>query len=901
MELLSIQTLISPNIYSLDQEIVVMKIKLNDLIHTPTKDIPGFNENIISLFPGLIDHKCSQGYIGGFIDRLNEGTYLAHVIEHLCLEVQRMLGSDLNYGKARNELDDIYKVIFACENLSVGKACGHFIIELVNSLLRNDKVQFAEGFSKLRKLSTIYNIGVSTGAILSEAKRRGIPASEISNSGLIRLGYGKYQRYISATLFENTSSIAVDIACDKALTKTLLDEVCIPVPEGLVCLTIQEAIQYAEDIGYPVVVKPKCGNKGKFVAVNLKDRIELETAYIEALTLGPEVIVEKFISGRDYRVLVVHGKVVAVAERIPARVIGDGKHTVQELINLENSNVLRGDDHEKPLTKIIIDESTTRTLAKQGVDLDTIPKLGQIIYLRTNSNLSTGGTAIDYTDIIHPHNKDIAEIAVKTIGLDIAGLDLVIPDISQPLSKGFGAIVEVNAAPGIRMHLNPTEGQKRDVVSPILDMIYPPHKKSSVPIIAITGTNGKTTTTRMINHILMHSGYYTGMTTTHGIYINNQCVEDGDTTGYKSAKRVLNNRQIDVAVLETARGGIIKKGLGYKKADVAVLTNITNDHLGADGINTMEELFHIKTLVTEAVKEDGFCVINADDPWSLKARDKAGGKIILSTFHKNNPEFRSHISTGGYGIFVENNSIYIIRNNRIDYVIDIDSIPATLGGILKHNIYNVMAAIGACYAIGVPLININKAIRLFSCELDINPGRFNVFNLKGDIKVILDYGHNYDGYGVTIEGLKGLDSERLIGVIGVPGDRRDEDIIKVGCLAGESFDEVIIKEDRCLRERQPLAVANLLKTGALAGGLRQHAIIIIPHEEDALRHALAKARKGDAIAVFFEQMDPLLEVIQQFNSVKSYELVKYRHLALAASTQTLEAINSSAKALYPEQ
>jgi len=896
LKLLDIHTFTSPNVYSLDQDIVLIRIRLDNLKETETKDIPGFNENIIHLFPGLANHKCTKGYVGGFLDRLEEGTYLAHVMEHLCLEIQGMLGIDVKYGKARQEFEDIYKIIFACENTSVGKACAYFIYETVYRLANDEQPQFEEGYSRLKQLNTAYHTGASAGAILKEAKRRGIPTSEISDSGLIRLGYGKYQRYISSTLFENTSSIATDIACDKALTKALLDEVCIPVPEGQVCFTIQDAVSCAQNIGYPVVVKPKCGNKGKYVAVNLKDDVEVELAFAEALTLGPEVIIEKYILGKDYRILVVHGKVVAVAERIPAKVVGDGKHTITELIDLENSNPLRGEDHEKPLTKIKIDDYVIRTLFKQGIELETIPRPAQIIYLRTNSNLSTGGTAIDCTDLIHPHNKEIAEIAVKTINLDIAGIDLVIPDISQPLSRDFGAVVEVNAAPGIRMHLNPTEGQKRDVVSPILDMIYPPNQKSSIPIISITGTNGKTTTTRMVNHILKHSGYFVGMTTTHGIYINGQCIEDGDTTGYMSACRVLNNRQIDVAVLETARGGIIKNGLGYRKADVAVLTNISNDHLGVDGLNTMEELYHIKSLVTEAVKEDGFCVLNADDNWALKARNKAGGRIVLFTFNKDNPEFVSHIQTGGYGVFVDNNSIYVSKKGRIDYVIDIESIPATLGGILKHNIFNAMAAIAACHAVGIPLININKAIRLFSCELGMNPGRFNVFDLKGDIKVILDYGHNYDGYRVTIDGLKGLNPERLVGVIGVPGDRRNEDIINIGNLAGKYFDELIIKEDKNLRERQPLAVASLLKTGALAAGLDHKAIKIIPLEEAALKYALANAVKGDVIVVFFEKMDPLLKVIQQFNSSKTYDLISYTPFA--------ESMNKEVrypKALYPEQ
>jgi len=424
LELLDVRAFSAPNIFSLDQAVVLMRLKLGRWMDTPTRDIPEFNEKIIRLFPGLLDHKCTKGYNGGFIDRLKEGTYLAHVTEHLCLEVQKMLGSDVKYGKARNESEDIYKIIFACENTSVGKACGYFIYEVVSRLTRNEEICFEEGYNKLRQLYAVHDRGVSTGAIYEEARKRGIPTSEIADSGLIRLGYGKYQRYISATLFENTSSIAVDIACDKALTKTLLDEISIPVPQGQVCFLWQDALRCAEDIGYPVVVKPKCGNKGKHVSVNITDQEELEKAFTDALTLGPEVIVEKYIIGKEYRILVVNGQVAAVAQRIPARIKGDGKRTIQELIELENSNVLRGDDHEKPLTKISIDNHVNKVLAKQGFNLDTIPALGQVISLRTNSNLSTGGTAIDCTDDIHPCNKKIAELAVKTIGLDIAGYNI---------------------------------------------------------------------------------------------------------------------------------------------------------------------------------------------------------------------------------------------------------------------------------------------------------------------------------------------------------------------------------------------------------------------------------------------------------------------------------------------
>ncbi len=863
MELLEIQALTSPNIYSLDQNIILMRIKLGKFVDTPTKDIPEFNQKIISYFPGLIYHKCTKGYIGGFLDRLHEGTYLAHVTEHLCLEVQKMLGTDVKYGKARNEQDDIYKIVFACENTSVGKACGYFIFDIVSKLIQQETVDFEEGYRRLCQLTAAYDRGVSTGAIFNEARKRGIPTSEVADSGLIRLGYGKYQRYISATLFENTSSIAVDIACDKALTKTLLDEVSVPVPQGQVCLSVKEAIKCAHTIGFPVVVKPKNGNKGKFVCINIKTEEILKKAFEEALSFSPEVIVEEFVSGKEYRILVINGKVTAVAERIPARLIGDGKHTIKELLDLENLNPLRGDDHEKPLTKIRIDEHVLNVLAEQGNNLDTIPSLGQTIYLRNNSNLSTGGTAKDCTNLIHPCNKKIAELAVKTIGLDIAGVDMVIPDIAKPIRKHFGAIVEVNATPGIRMHLNPSQGAERDVVSPILDMIYPPGRKFTIPIISVTGTNGKTTTTRMINHIIRQSNYIVGMTSTHGIFVNGKCLEEGDTTGYHSAKRILNNRQIEIAVLETARGGLIRNGLAYERADVAVFTNLTNDHLGVDHIESMEELFHVKSLVTEAVKSDGYCVLNADDPWTLKAREKAGGKVILYSLDRLNPNLLDHINSGGNAVFLQGDSIYIAKSREYHYVIDIHSIPATLNGTLNHNVYNCLAAVSACTAIGIPVINIHKALRSFSCEPCMNPGRFNVFDLNG-VKVVLDYGHNYDGYRVTIEGLKALLPSKLIGVIGVPGDRRDGDICSVGKLSGEAFDQIIIKEDKDLRDRRPLEVADILKTGALEGGAKPENICIIPHEEDALEFALKWAKKGEIIVVFFEKMDPLLKVIHKY-------------------------------------
>ncbi|NMB97138.1 MAG: cyanophycin synthetase, partial [Clostridiaceae bacterium] len=555
-----------PNIYS-HKPVVRMDVQLGELVNVPTCDIAGFNEQLLKFFPGLMEHKCSPGYTGGFVKRLEEGTYFAHVIEHLCLELQNILGFDAKFGKARNVQNDLYQIIYEYINPVIGNVCGFTAIKIINAIIDERYPDIEQEIGKLNALNNRYSFGPSTSAIVAEAKKRGIPVREIGNSGMLRLGYGRYQKYISATLYENTSSIAVDIACDKALTKAILDEISIPVPQGGICSFEQEAVRIAEDIGYPVVVKPKCGNKGKFVFLDIQNSEDLIAVFHKVKTYDEEVIIEKYITGRDYRLLVVGGKMVAASERIPAHVISDGVHNIKELIEIENRNKLRGKGHEKPLTKIKIDELVVKMLSKQGLTLETVAERGYIIWLRENANLSTGGIAIDCTEEVHEENCKIAEIAAKTIGLDIAGIDMVIPDISKPISHSFGAIVEVNAAPGIRMHLYPAKGKSRKVASSIIDMIFPTDTPSTIPIVTVTGTNGKTTTTRMISNILQKHGYTVGMTTTHGIYVNKNCIEKGDTTGPKSTLRVLNNREIDAAVLEIARGGIIRGGLAYDKAD----------------------------------------------------------------------------------------------------------------------------------------------------------------------------------------------------------------------------------------------------------------------------------------------------------------------------------------------
>ncbi|MDS1029769.1 cyanophycin synthetase [Bacillota bacterium LX-D] len=857
MEIQHLTSFDGPNIFSY-KPTVQMIVKLGDLVDTPTKELKNFNERIIKMFPGLVEHKCSLGCRGGFIRRLQEGTYLAHVTEHLCLEMQYLLGYDCKFGRTRQLNDDVYQIIYGCKHPKVGEECAKTVINIINQLIMDCEIQWENELNRLKTTCLNYEMGFSTRAIAEEARKRGIPVSDIDNSGILRLGYGKYQKIIAATLYENTSSVAVDIACDKTLTKYLLNEVSIPTPPSCRCATVDDALNFAQEYGYPLVLKPNSGHQGHSVCTNLSSPAELSNAFKLMLSNDvDDIIIEKQIQGKDYRVLVINGKAEAAALRVPPFIKGDGKSTIKELIDQLNQDELRGFGHEKALTKIEVDDLLKDFISKQGYTITSIPAKNKLVYLRANANLSTGGMAIDCTDLIHPQNKELAERAAKAIGLDIAGIDIISPDLAIPLVTNQGAIIEVNAAPGIRMHLKPFKGKSRNIVAPILDMIYPPGKPASIPLITITGTNGKTTTTRMIGHVLKKAKYNVGMTTTHGIYFNDNCLEYGDTTGPRSAKKVLNNRLVDIAVLETARGGILRDGLAYEKADIAVFTNLTNDHLGIDNINSLEDLLNVKSLVIEAVHKNGTCVLNADDEWVMKVKEKAQSNIILYSTRPQNPYLLQHVQNGGEVIYQSGEYIYYSNGHVAQKIIKVQHIPATLNGSLKHNIYNSLAAIGALKAFGLPLEQIETSMQSFYSDERTNPGRFNIYEIK-DFKVILDYGHNFDGYKFTIEGIKNLQPNRMIGVIGVPGDRRDEDIRQVGELCGESFDYLIIKEDKNLRGRKRTEVANLLYEAAAQ---KNPFLEIILEEEIALIKALEYAQKGDIIAVFFEEFESLAKIL----------------------------------------
>lgn len=864
MQIYSIQSFNGKNIFS-HKPVIKMVLNIEDLYNTPTKNIENFNARLLEMFPGLHKHYCSLGYEGGFVERLKEGTYIGHVTEHLILELQSMLGYEVYYGKTRIISEpSLYYIVYEYINEKCAVECGKKAVDIVSSLSNGSISDIGTILENLKRISIESDMGPSTRAIYNEAKKRGIPVTRVGSDSLIQLGYGRYSRLIEASLTDASSCISVDIAGNKHLTKKILSDNNIPVPNGDIAYTEDSAAEIASDIGYPVVLKPLDGNQGKGVNLNICSEVQVRAAYNEAVKYSKAVLIEKYITGKDYRILVVGGKVAAVSERRPSMVTGDGISSIKELVEIENKNPLRGDDHEKPLTKIKIDDAAKRVLKRNNLNDSYIPATGECIYLRDNGNLSTGGTAKDCTEIIHPYNNYMAVKAAKAIGLDVAGIDMTIEDISVPISINFGAIIEVNAAPGLRMHIYPTEGGSRNVAGDIIDMIYPENQPFSIPIVSITGTNGKTTTTRLIKHTLSMVYNNVGMTSTSGIYIGNECIMKGDNTGPASAGMVLSNRKVDAAVLETARGGIVRKGLGYDSADVGVVVNISEDHIGLDGLNSIEDLAFAKSLVVEAVKPEGFVVLNADDGMVNYFIGRAAAKVVLFSKCNNNPLIKDYVNSGDSAVYVENKNIMITRNGQTDMLIKLEEIPITFDGILECNIENSLAAAAALYSMNIPIDVIRKGLKTFKPDMDSNPGRFNIFDM-GEFRVMLDYCHNPAGYNALIKFIQKVGAARLVGVIGMPGDRPDRNIKEAGEICGKVFRKIYIKEDNDLRGRDPGEAAGILYDAVITSGARKENVEIIFSELKALESALLDAEPGDLVVMLYEEFEPAVELINNFN------------------------------------
>jgi len=852
------------NIYS-HQSVIRMIVDIGIFETGPTREIPGFNKRLLEYFPELAEHTCGLGYAGGFGERLIEGTYIGHVAEHLILELQNRLGYPVKYGKTRQlGTSSKYYIIYEYINEIFSIECGRKAIEIIKAFAQGTPIDIDNIIRELKKVSLESDMGPSTKAIYQAAKKRDIPVSRVGTGSILKLGYGKNTRTIQASLTDRTNCIAVDIVSDKQLTKRILMDNNIPVPYGLAVQSLQEALEAVESVGFPLVIKPLDSNQGKGVTVNIISESQISEAFFEAKKYSKKVILEKYIRGKDYRVLVIGGRVCAVAERKPPKVIGDGISTISELVKLENMNPLRGEDHEKPLTYIKLDDITINYLKAQGFSTESILEPGQSVSLRQNGNISTGGTAKNCTEKIHPKNVYYAIAAAEAMGLDIAGIDFATEDISYPIDICAGAIIEVNAAPGLRMHLHPSEGEAIDVAEDILNMMYPDDSSYSIPIVAITGTNGKTTTTRLIRHTLSIMGLNVGMTSTSGIYVGDKCIQKGDTTGPVSAGLILSNKTIDAAVLETARGGIVRKGLGYDLADVGVLVNISDDHLGIDGINTIEELANTKALVIEAIKPNGYAVLNADDSMTPYMLNRVRSNVIMFSRIITNSLFKKHCKNpNNIAVFVKDSFVWVLKDSKKIPLIGLEDIPITFGGLVECNIENSLAAIAALIGLHVPIEIIKKGISSFQPDVVLNPGRFNVFDMGG-FKVMIDYSHNIAGYCAVVKFIQRVKAKRLVGIVGMPGDRLDSNINEVGELCAKSFEKIYIKEDNDLRGRKRREVAELLEASIISSGAKRENVEIILSETEALEKAMLDARPGDMIAMFYEELEPAIQMITKF-------------------------------------
>lgn len=848
------------NIYS-HKKCIRIDMDLEGYCEIPSKEIPNFNFNLVKLIPELKTHRCGIDEEGGFVKRLEEGTYLAHICEHTMIAIQNNLGIDVSYGKAREIEGDMYYIIVEYEYKNTVNEVAKLAVDLMNCLIKQIPINFNGRIDIIKAILQNEQIGCTTKAICDAAKEYNIPVMQLGDSNIYQIGYGKMSRIIEASIGSKTKCVGVDISCDKLLTKQLLKNQNIPVADGSKVFNVIGLLQDAEKIGYPVVLKPQCGNKGQGVILNIKNQKQLINTYINLRKNQKDIIIEKYFEGNDYRVCLVNYKVEAVALRLAPFVIGNGMYNLRRLIDILNEDPLRGEDHEKALTKVKVDSELTSCLSKRNLDLDYIPKKGEKVLLRENANLSTGGMAIDCTEEICQENIECCINAAKTLGLDICGIDICTKDISIPLKESNGIIMEVNAAPGIRMHHYPWKGKKRNIGKAILEMLYD-EKPKNIPIVSITGTNGKTTTTRLISHVLKKMGNCVGMTCTDGIYLNDKCIHKGDDSGFDSAKTILMNNEVDIAVLETARGGLVRRGLAYNLADVGIITNVTNDHLGLDGINSIEELSFTKALVGEAVKKNGVVVINADDKYSKTIINRFEAEKIYFSKFKDNPLIQENISNGKTAVFIEDNKICVVNDNRKYEIVSIKELPISYAGKLEYNIENAMAACAGLVGLNIDYCMISKGLMDFKLNSDNNRGRFNMYDYGGR-KVILDYAHNIEGYKSVMSSLKKMkNGNNLIGVIGIPGDRKDDIGYAIGEICAKNLDKIIIKEDKDKRGRKSGEVAAILEKAILKTNKNTNLKICLD-EVKALKYAIEISEKDDIIIVFYEKLDSLLEIVKE--------------------------------------
>ncbi|HEX8745976.1 MAG TPA: cyanophycin synthetase [Pyrinomonadaceae bacterium] len=869
MRIDKIRTLPGPNICT-HRPVLVMTLYLEELTEKESFEVPGFVDRLLKVLPGLYEHRCSRERRGGFVERLHEGTYFAHTVEHVALELSELAGIPVSFGRARyaGERGRYFVIV----EYMAEQAMRHLLnvaVELVEALVIGDPFPLEEKLEEARVIAGRTELGPSTRAIVNAAERRGIPWFRIGDGSLVQLGYGKNRKHIQAAVSDATRAIAMEVAGDKELTKILLEQASIPVPRSITVETWTDAVDALNRIGAPVVVKPLDGRQGKGVSLNLNTPEEVAHAFHIAREFSTHVMVEELYVGRNYRVLVIGNRMVAASERHPAHVFGDGEHTVAELIELANQDPLRGEGHEKPLTRIEVDSILLAHLEKTGLSLTHIPHAGEMVVLREGINLSTGGTARDVTDIVHESVARMCERAARIIGMDVCGVDLVLKDITEPLREDSGGIIEINASPGLRMHLYPSEGKPRDVGGAICDLLYPDAQASRIPLISITGTNGKTTVTRMIAHALREAGAVVGMTTTDGIYIGRERIVEGDTTGPHSARTVLSDPVVEVAVLETARGGITRRGLGYDWSDIAVMTNIQPDHLGQDGIETVEDLVYIKSLVAERVREGGTLILNADDEHLARLMEadrvnRIPKQVVYFSLRDNHLLIKRHASLGGTAYFVREGLIIEARGEIEREVVRVADIPATMGGVAEFNVANALAAVAAARAHGLTIDQAARALISFRNE-EHNAGRGNLFRL-GAGYVLLDYGHNPAALESVCRMAMQWHGCKVTGIVGAPGDRTNELIEETGRIAARGFNRIIIKEDKDLRGRAPGEVAQLLMR-AVKDEVPERDCQVVLDEQEAAEREIKRMGEGDIVVIFYDNIELIRAALEALGAV----------------------------------
>lgn len=871
MKIEKIQVLRGPNIWSIRRKkLIQMRLDLEEMEQSPTNKIPGFRERLENIMPSLYSHRCSEGKPGGLFQRIEMGTWMGHVIEHIALELQTLAGMDTGFGRTREtKTPGVYNVVFSYIEENAGVMAAKEAVKLAECVIDDRDYDLQECIFRLKQTRERERLGPSTGSIVEEAESRNIPWIRLGKNSLVQLGYGIHQQRFQATITGNTSSIAVDIACNKELTKKMLDEAAIPVPKGGLVYSIDELESTITKIGYPIVLKPLDGNHGRGQSINVNDWDTAVKGFELAQQISSRVIVERFITGYDFRVLVVNHKMVAAARRMPANVVGDGERTISQLIDIENKDPRRGYGHENMLTEIVVDSSTLDLLEKNGFHLESVPQKGEIVFLKSTANLSTGGTSSDVTDMIHPDNITMCERISKIIGLDVCGIDIMAENLTQPLKETGGCILEVNAAPGFRMHLSPSDGLPRNVAAPVVDMLYPPGKPYRIPIIAVTGTNGKTTTTRLISHIVKNNGYRVGFTTSDGIYIQNTLLTKGDTTGPVSAEFILKDPTVEFAVLETARGGILRSGLGFGTCDIGVLTNIKEDHLGMNDIHSLRDLTRVKRVVLDSVKKNGWCILNADDEYSMRLSGDLDAKVALFSLDENNPHIVKLSREGKTTCVYEEGFVTIKKGDWKIRITKVQNIPITMEGKAKFMIANVLAASLATYLYGFAIEDIAMALRTFIPSAQLTPGRLNVFKFK-NFKVMIDFAHNPAGYEAIAEYLSNVEATKKIGIISGVGDRRDEDIRKCGQIAGQMFDYIIIRNEKHLRGRTEDEINGLIIDGINSSG-RNVSYECIPKEIEALKHAMGMAEEGTFITALSDVVDNAIDLVQDYQHRESQE------------------------------